>query len=250
MSGDNANIPPMQPAGDPLAELLAAERPRDPAPAPNLQELIDKEGKGGASAVFNPDIHEVDGNGAPIKNLNGSFRLKRGRGSPKHRASLAGGPVDAASMQLNVDEIEPPAPTMPYGQAEAERDAVLAVGTLTGSLQGFFGPKWKPEAEEFQMMRDELAAYCLQHGGLGIPPWLGVAMAFGMYAGRRIELPGGLSAKLLGKAPEDQPAEVEREHPPTAPIEQKPANDARPRPVTAGASPTAASSRPPVRTAA
>jgi hypothetical protein len=255
-------------AADPLAELLQAQRSDDPQPAANLAELIAQQSKGGAADVFNPDIHETDGNGAPIKNLDGTHRMKRGRGSPRHREKLRQQQGGAGSAELPPDlaaaagsgvagdvgdQAEAPPPAAPYGPAEAQRDAMLAVGTITGGLQGFLGPKWKPEAEEFGAMRDELAAYCLAHGGLGIPPWLGVAMAFGMYAGRRVELPGGLAGKIRGQlgAEADQAAaeEIPREYPP---IENPPTVSpvaARPRPVTPGTAP-GASARPPMRTAA
>lgn len=250
MSGDSAfngsGAAPAPAGADPLAAMLNADRQNDPTPAANIGDLIADQTRPTPAEVFNPDIHE-SANGAPIKNKDGSYRIKRGRGSPRHRQQNDQADAGAGAIDQAADPGEPTRPPAPYGAAEARRDAVLAVGMLTGSLQGWLGPKWKPEDDEREQMIGELASYCELNGGLGIPPWLGVVIAFGGYAGRRVELPGGLSAKLLGDGSDVAEIPVERINPPADPIQQQPASQARSKPTSNGNGTATTNSRPPVR---
>ena len=119
--------------------------------------------------IFNPEIHAVGGDGQPRRNQDGSLRRKRGK------------------RGVTVPPGEPLGPTGPTpGCREA---AKVTVSTFIVLGQVTFGDEWKAMPEEVEMMVAAWTDYFMSQGVDSFPPWVGVAMAMGAYAGPRCVKP-------------------------------------------------------------
>lgn len=168
---------------DPLDDLVAAQASAKPTAAPNIESIIRDEFNPLPGEQFDKAIHETDPiTNGPAYNRDGTLRRKRGR-RPGQR-------YDGSELTDNGDGTsmdEPPTPR-PMTTAQAEAEAKLASSMAFSSLQSLLGDEWEPDDDERGSVNAALAEYLRTSGGLGLPPWAGVALAFGSYAVRRTKV--------------------------------------------------------------
>jgi hypothetical protein len=130
--------------------------------------------------VFDPQIHESDTYGNPVKNADGSLRRKRGR---KRGIVYNGGASESAIDPADIDRAKAKA------AATATVETMLAVGAMMG------GEEWTPRIDR-KIGLDERAnliaayeAYFIASGTIDVPPWVGVIVATGCFALPRFAMP-------------------------------------------------------------
>jgi len=171
---------------DPLADLVAAQAGAKPTAAPNIATIIQDELNPLPAEQFNPEIHETDPiTKGPAYNSDGSLRRKRGRKPGQQYGRIGGSPLTDNGDGTAMDE--PPQPA-PMTAAQAKAEAKLASSMAFSTLQSLLGDEWEPDPDERDGVNDALAEYLRTSGGLGLPPWAGVALAFGSYAVRRTKV--------------------------------------------------------------
>lgn len=124
-----------------------------------------------AGTPWDPKIHEA----ARGKKSDGTWRRKRGRG--------AAGASDGASGKpggLNLPQ-PPQSPQPPAHLA----DAAAFVGMITGGHAMLLGKHWLPGADEHPVLVESTRQYLEATGGIQLPPWLGLAGAYLVYASSR-----------------------------------------------------------------
>ena len=179
-------------APDPLDAIVNEQLQDKPLPHPDLAALAREAVSPAESEQFDPAVHESDPiTGGPVFNKDGSLRRKRGR--------VAGKVYDAAGNEM-------PGAVGEGGCSplQAKREARLCALSVFKALQSF-GPQWQPSAEEEKAVIDPLAQWLEEVGGIGLPTWAEVAVAFGAYVICRINLarflPPGIAGMVAGPAP-------------------------------------------------
>lgn len=183
MKSSKLNDETIAPPADPLSALVDSQNEARPAAAPNLDQLIADELRPPAAEQFDPAFHETDPTtGGPVWTADHKLKRKRGRKPGQVYAGNA-----AAGGELPEGELAgPPAPPMTRAAAMAE--AKLLAGMGFGTFISVKGPAWEPEPEENDAITEALAEYIFVTGGIGLPAWAGVALAFGSYALRRMKV--------------------------------------------------------------
>lgn len=183
-------------SSDPLSRIVQDQAKGKPEPAPNIAELIRAEVSPPEPEDFNPAIHETDPvTGGPVLKKDGTLKRKRGR---RQGQSNGPGAIDQAEGAGGVPEPAGP----PISPAQAAAEAKLCASMVFGGAVSLLGEQWEPEPEERDQITDALREYIATTGGLGLPPWATVAIAFGAYAARRTPV-----GRLVGMAapPEPEP---------------------------------------------
>lgn len=213
---------------DPLSRLVSSQAGAKSAPAPNLPELISQELNPQPAEAFNPQLHEADEGGRPIFNADGTLRRKRGRRPGQTYTRPGGDGLDDGGESIA------PAPISP---AAARAEAELCTAITFSTCEGLFGPAWEPEPAERDQVNEALAAYIEQMGGLGIPPWATVVLAFGSYAAKRTpigRMVGMTPPAAIAAAPEGEPPSIDLSQFTTAEMSGPPAHLATTAPVQRG----------------
>lgn len=196
---------------DPLDDLVAAQASAKPTAAPNIESIIRDEFNPLPAEQFNPAIHETDPiTGGPAYNRDQSLKRKRGRKPGQQYSGGNGSPLTDNGDGTAMDE--PPA-SAPMTAAQATAEARLASAMAFSTLQSLLGDEWSPDDDERDSVNGALAEYLRTSGGLGLPPWAGVALAFGSYAVRRTKVGemfglrrADTSARRLPPDAHDEPA--------------------------------------------
>lgn len=190
----NKNHLDAAPAIDPLGEVVAAQAGAGPAAAPNIAQLIADEHNPKPAELFDPSIHETDpATGGPAYNVDGSLRKKRGRRPGQKYDSTGGAADDPIAIET---ENEPKPITAEQALAEAKLCSAMVFSACTS----VGGDEWEPEPEERDGVQMALAEYIRTTGGIGLPPWAAVALAFGSYAARRTRVGEWLGLKRAESA--------------------------------------------------
>lgn len=117
---------------------------------------------------FDPEKHEVDENGIPVKTPTGRYKKKSKNGN--------GGDGSFSENTGSGSERD-----------EAFYAAVRDNAFIVGMACAIFDPEeWKPDKGENTFLEESLAAYYRTVGTPNLPPWMGVVMAYGSYAARRV----------------------------------------------------------------
>lgn len=180
-------------ANDPLAAIVNEQLQDQPIPHPNLEALAREAVSPTDAEQFDPAMHEVDPTtGGPVFNKDGSLRRKRGR--------VAGKLYDASGNPMEPGAVGEGG----CSPLQAKREARLCALSVFKALQGF-GPQWEPTSEEEKAVIDPLAEWLQEIGGIGLPTWAEVAVAFGAYVICRINLarflPPGIAGMVAGPGP-------------------------------------------------
>lgn len=135
---------------------------------------------------FDPAIHAVDADGNPKKKPDGTYAKKRGRKPGTMTASAAAGsalPPKLAPTSANVP-LTASAGLSSEAAARQFTNAFISGGVM------IFGADWEPEDKsEPQELKNALKDYFDADGVPNIPPWFGVALAFGTYSAKRLTKP-------------------------------------------------------------
>jgi hypothetical protein len=198
---------PIEPYLEGLAEVLDSAVNEMPEPSPIADESIAalsdaEENTLKDQTTFDPSIHEADGSGNPIQNLDGSYRRKRGR---------------KPGQSYDVSRVENSSPET-VGSASPKTVAIATVETILTLGRTIGGEEWAPlkdktlGVDERAQMVQAFEAYYRESGTIEMPAWIGVAIAVGAYALPRTAQPvtqsrlkkiGGWFKRKFGKAGAD-----------------------------------------------
>lgn len=155
--------------GQPVQDVVGQQRlpGMEDAPPPPEPILNDD--------IFDPERHERDKNGIPIKTKDGKYRRKRGGGAKKSNAP-SNGPSAAGQVPIN-------------HRQTAQFLCGIAFGTATTTL----GKHWEPSTQERTQIEDAAYAYALASDMRDIPPGIALIIVAGLYAMPRIAHPDTLS---------------------------------------------------------
>lgn len=135
---------------------------------------------------FDPTVHAVDAEGNPKKKPDGTYAKKRGRKPGTTTASGAAGsalPPKRAPMSANAPS------TVSAGLSSEAAARQFTNAFISGGVM-IFGADWEPEDKsEPQELKKALQDYFDADGVPNIPPWFGVALAFGAYSAKRLTKP-------------------------------------------------------------
>lgn len=127
---------------------------------------LDKHG-----TAHDPAIHETP----PVQGVTGHWRKKRGRGAAKAKGEASA----AAGGASVVGVMKPPEPPPHLN------DAAVFVSLITGGHAAFLGEHWLAKQDEYPVLVEATRQYMEQTGGMSLPPWLGLAGAYAVYASSR-----------------------------------------------------------------
>lgn len=172
LTGDMPQVVPE--AVQAQAEALNRETANTPDPG-NAPDLVDRYGR-----KFSPDLHATDANGKPVKTRDGNISLKRGA---KQKLNLPGDkPGDVAQ-----------APGVDVMAAKRRATAQVVAGTFIQTSIVIFGDEWKPEISkefnEVEFLTQATDDYMKVAGFKEMPPWMGLAVAYGSYVTKRLNKP-------------------------------------------------------------
>ena len=125
---------------------------------------------------FDPSIHLMK-DGQPVRNKDGSFRLRRGAAKKSVQSSLVTPGTDST-----------PSPDAPQ-TADYEALGAVAANTLTTLCVGVFGEEWQANRSEERNLKSAFAAYFATKQVTDIPPGLALSLAIGAYAVPRVYQP-------------------------------------------------------------
>ena len=120
--------------------------------------------------IFDPAIHRSDSNGNPLRNKDGSYSKKRGR----------------RSTSKSMDNSK---------ELACEAAAVSTVDVIVATCIAIGGEEFIPILDEkngvneTQRMVQAWRSYYAATGIKELPPWVGVAIATGSYAAKRVVMP-------------------------------------------------------------
>jgi len=137
--------------------------------------LVDRYGR-----AFNPDLHATTPDGKPVTTRDGNISLKRGA---KQKLNLPGDkPGDVA-----------PAPGIDQMAAKRRATAQVCAGTFIQTSIVIFGDEWRPEItkdfNEVEFLTQATDDYMKIAGFKEMPPWMGLAVAYGSYITKRLNKP-------------------------------------------------------------
>lgn len=153
---------------DVVPDAVAASQEKEKQ-TENIQSTTkDKKGR-----AFDPNFHVADEHGNPQFTATGRF---------KRKFVLPGQNKQQAGLVIPQDQ---PAPDQ---KIELAAQKLADVFIITGI--SFFGDEWRPEQSkdfnERQMLVDANKRWMIEHGYLEPPAWIDLALAYGLYTGKRI----------------------------------------------------------------
>lgn len=211
----NATADPIASAPDPLDAIVDAQMTDRPAPHPDLAGLAREAVNPAPPEQFDPALHETDpATGGPRYNKDGTLKRRRGRrAGVDYSQSLDGSAPGPTGEALGGAE---PAVCSP---AQAKREAKLIAGGTFKTLQSF-GEQWKPTEQEAEEVIRPLADLLQEMGGLGMPKWAEVAVAFGGYVIARLNLARFLPPGFVPPDQQQMPAGLAEGEPGPAVLQQ------------------------------
>lgn len=181
---------------DKLAGKFRAKAP-EPGPAEGSPPppIAQEEPKAPPTQEFDPEIHEVDPvTGQPARRRDGTFKLKRGKGSPKVPRKTTVTPRPSVLIP-GEEEKKLEAKAAEAADLAKQREALSAmvVDGVTGSVAMVLGEDWvlakdKNNAERNHLI-DATSVYLESTGVNDIPPGALLALAICMYAAPRLSTP-------------------------------------------------------------
>jgi hypothetical protein len=167
-------------AGMPRVESYVAETVTPPIEARYIGK-IDRFG-----VQFDPERHEVDGNGDPVMTRRGNWRRKPGR------PSRDGQPPKPAVNIPAVEEIPPEQQAKLKSLATRQTCAVVAVSSIETITVGIFGQEWalnkneKTGIDEKEYLTGAFSEYLETKGDIDLPPGLTLVLALGIVYGPKL----------------------------------------------------------------
>lgn len=202
VSGDGGDVSGDEKSGDDnLPNQHNSPNMATGGPAISLPSPVSVIGSQADPGTFNPEIHEVDEHGNPVKNANGTYRKRRGR--PKGSTNRQRETSNTSSGGIpNTDQAKIQAA---YAAGVTTVQMLFILGRTFGGDE--FLPILDPEKgiDEGKMMTDAWTQYYLVSGVETLPPWVGVAVATSAYFLTRAAMPktqkrlGGFFSWLWGK---------------------------------------------------
>lgn len=139
----------------------------------NQTQAVQEAAKDNKGRAFDPSIHKADAAGNPEMTSTGRFKRKLRMPGDNHHKT--------ASLNLPPD-------TAPDMKIKIAAGKLADVFIITGI--SFFGDEWKPEISkdfnERQMLIDANERFMIEHGYVEPPAWIDLALAYGLYTGKRI----------------------------------------------------------------